>query len=157
MKYQINNRKELKPFRKELRNNCTAAEATLWKSLQRSQLEGRKFRRQHSVGNYILDFYCPAERLCIELDGAGHFTDPGLQYDEDRTAYLGSLNIRVIRFENKLVFENLEEVLEEIRKNFNGCPPLRSGEMKIQSPLRGDEKIQPPPALRTPPETGGEF
>jgi very-short-patch-repair endonuclease len=146
MKYQINNRKELKPFRKELRNNSTPAEATLWKYLQRSQQEGRKFRRQHSVGNYILDFYCPTERLCIELDGAGHFTDAGFEYDEERTAYLSSLNIKVVRFENKLVFENLEGVLQEIRNSF-----------RILSPLRGEKnEIQPPPALRTPPETGGE-
>ena len=63
---QIHNRKNLKQFRKDLRNNLTPAEATLWKAIQRSQLEGRKFRRQHSVGNYILDFYCPKEKLAIE-------------------------------------------------------------------------------------------
>lgn len=148
MKYQINNRKELKPFRKELRNNSTTAEATLWKYLQRSQLDGRKFRRQHSVGNYILDFYCPAERLCVELDGAGHFTDSGFKYDEIRTDYLSSLNIRVVRFENKLVFDNLEDVLQEIKNNFKVHVPLRGENIEMQ--------IQPPPASRTPPEAGGE-
>jgi len=64
---QINNRPELKKFRKNLRNNSTSAEATLWTYLQKSQLDGRKFKRQHSVENYILDFYCPSEKLCVEL------------------------------------------------------------------------------------------
>ncbi|SOE21253.1 Very-short-patch-repair endonuclease [Spirosomataceae bacterium TFI 002] len=115
---QINNRPELKKFRKNLRNYSTSAEAFLWTSLKSSQLDGRKFRRQHSVGNYILDFYCPKERLCIELDGAGHFTTEGIEYDKQRTNYINSLNIKVIRFENKEVFENLENVLAEIMNNF---------------------------------------
>ena len=85
---QINNKPSLKPYRKQLRNNLTSAEATLWKHLQRKQLEGRKFRRQHSVGNYILDFYCPAEKLCVELDGAAHFTESGVESDQKRTIYL---------------------------------------------------------------------
>jgi very-short-patch-repair endonuclease len=125
MKQQINNKSELKPFRKELRKRLTPAEATLWKFLQRSQLEGRKFRRQHSVGNYILDFYCPEERLCVELDGAGHFTDAGAEYDNVRTAYLNSMNIKVVRFENKWVFKSLEAVLAEIKSNFRSATPLR--------------------------------
>ncbi|MDX2305280.1 MAG: endonuclease domain-containing protein [Microscillaceae bacterium] len=120
---QIHNRKELKQFRKDLRNNGTPSEATLWKSLQRSQLKGRKFRRQHSVGNYILDFYCPSERLCIELDGSQHYTEAGLAYDQERTDYLNSLNIRVVRFENKEVFEDLEGVLERICENFTTPSP----------------------------------
>jgi very-short-patch-repair endonuclease len=80
----IHNRKNLKPFRKDLRNNLTSAEATLWKYLKASQL-GKKFRRQHSAGNYILDFYCATERIAIELDGKNHFTEDGMRYDEVRT------------------------------------------------------------------------
>jgi very-short-patch-repair endonuclease len=116
---QIHNRIELKVFRKNLRNNSTSAEATLWLQLKNSQLDGRKFRRQHSVGAYILDFYCPAEKLCIELDGADHYTGNGEAYDEERTKYLNSLNIRVIRFENKEVFQAIEYVLGRIRSCFN--------------------------------------
>jgi len=119
----IHNRKELKQFRKDLRNNGTAAEATLWNYLKKSQLEGRKFRRQHSVGNYILDFYCPAEKLCVELDGIHHYTEEGVAYDAERTTYLNSLNIRVIRFENKLVFDDIEYVLEEIKSQFTTPDP----------------------------------
>ncbi|UII24020.1 endonuclease domain-containing protein [Fulvivirga ligni] len=118
-KEQLYNKPELKEFRKNLRTNGTAAEATLWKVLKNKQLEGRKFRRQYSVGNYILDFYCTSERLCIELDGADHFTVSGYEYDKERTAYLNSHNIRVIRFENKEVFDHLDALLEEIKRNFN--------------------------------------
>lgn len=106
-----------------MRKNLTPAEAALWTMLKGKQLEGRKFRRQHSVGNYILDFYSPSEKLAIELDGADHFTAAGFEYDEERTTYLNSLGIRVIRFENNLVFEASEGVLEEIKSNFKTLPP----------------------------------
>jgi len=123
MNEQIHNRKELGSYRKELRNNLTSAEATLWIELKGKKLEGRKFRRQHSVGSYILDFYCPSEKLCVELDGAHHFTEEGMAYDTERTAYLNSLNIRVIRFKNADVFERMEKVLSEIRSNFTSPNP----------------------------------
>ena len=71
-KKNIHNRKYLLGFRKFLRNNSTTAEATLWKSLKRKQIEGLKFRRQHSIENYIVDFYCPTLKLIIELDGEYH-------------------------------------------------------------------------------------
>lgn len=128
-KEQLYNKQELKEFRKKLRTNGTAAEATLWMVLKNKQLEGRKFRRQYSVGNYILDFYCTSERLCIELDGADHFTARGYEYDKERTTYLNSHNIRVIRFENREVFDHLDAVLEEIKRNFNHIsdPPFEKG------------------------------
>lgn len=118
MKEQINNKKYLTPYRKSLRNNLTPAEAFLWKFLKNSQLDKRKFRRQHSVGNFILDFYCPSEKLAIELDGEFHFSPEGIEYDKVRTEYINSINIKVIRFENKIVFENTEWVLMEIKNNF---------------------------------------
>ena len=113
---KIHNRKDLKSFRKELRHNLTSAEATLWKHLQRSQL-GKKFRRQHNVGNYIIDFYCATQRLAVELDGEAHFTEEGLLYDKQRTKYLNRLNIHVLRFENEKVFTRIDEVLNEIKNN----------------------------------------
>jgi len=118
MAESVNNRPELKDFRKKLRNNSTSAEASLWIRLKNKQLEGRKFRRQFSVDNYILDFYCTSEKLCIELDGAGHFTDAGFEYDEERTAVLNNHGIRVIRFENKEVFDSIESVMETIKNTF---------------------------------------
>ena len=104
----------MKSRRRELRHSLTAAEATLWKNLQRSQLAGKKFRRQHSVGAYVLDFYCPECRLAVELDGQGHFDPVRSERDLLRSQYLASLNIRVVRFENRAVFENLEAVLHQI-------------------------------------------
>ena len=82
--------------------------------LKNKQL-GKKFRRQHSVGPFILDFYCPEVKLAIELDGQHHFTSSGYEYDETRTAWLAQYDIRVIRFENVEVFEATESVLNSIR------------------------------------------
>lgn len=115
---QIHNRKEYEGRRKHHRKRLTAAEAALWNLLKRDQLEGRKFRRQHSVGKFILDFYCASEKLAIELDGAHHFTEEGMEYDERRTRFLNSFEIRVLRFENEEVFQGPEDVLREIKKHF---------------------------------------
>lgn len=114
----IHNRKYLEERRKELRSNLTSAEATLWKSLQKKQLKDRKFRRQHSIENYIVDFYCSSEKLIVELDGAIHFDFAQQNYDQERTLHLEQLGFTVIRFENKAVFEHLDMVLDEIKKNF---------------------------------------
>ena len=70
------------------------------------------------MGNYIVDFYCPCEKLVIELDGVNHFWEEGLRYDISRTKYLYTLGIRVIRFENKWIFEDIEFVLNKIRNQF---------------------------------------
>jgi very-short-patch-repair endonuclease len=115
---KLHNRKELMNRRKELRNNATLAERFLWLHLRHSQFEGRKFRRQHSIGQYVVDFYCPEERLAVELDGLGHFTESGLEYDKKRTEYIEDKQITVIRFENQEVLYNMDGVLEEIRKHF---------------------------------------
>lgn len=115
---QLNNLPELLEWRRQLRHNLTSAEAFLWTKLQGKQVEGRKFRRQHSIGPFIIDFYCPSEKLAVELDGAGHFTEEGMQYDMERTKYLNQYNIKVIRFENQLVFTHSQEVLDEIKKHF---------------------------------------
>jgi very-short-patch-repair endonuclease len=117
-KKQIHNLQRLKERRIELRSSLTPAEAYLWTRLQGSKLAGKKFRRQHSIGQYIVDFYCAEERLAVELDGTPHFTETGIEYDKQRTEYLNSLGIRVIRFENVEVFELTEEILEKIKKCF---------------------------------------
>ena len=114
----LNNSPELKEYRQGLRNNLTPAEVTLWKYLKNKQLEGRKFRRQFSVGNYIVDFYCFEEKLAVELDGKEHYTDIGFQSDLDRTAFLKKQGIKILRFENEDVFNNPEGVLGEISKYF---------------------------------------
>ena len=115
---QINNKPELKNQRKLLRNHSTSAEAILWLLLKDKQLAGRKFRRQHSVGKYIIDFYCPSERLAVELDGEPHFTEGGIKHDEIRTNYINGLDIRIVRFENSEIFDQPETVLADIKKCF---------------------------------------
>jgi very-short-patch-repair endonuclease len=115
---KINNLKSLEQYRKNLRNNSTSAEATLWKLLKSSQ-PGKKFRRQHSVGPFIIDFYCAVEKLAVELDGQHHFTPEGYERDEKRTAYLKKFGIRVIRFENREVFEATDAVLETIKRELH--------------------------------------
>ena len=106
----------LKSRRRELRAQLTQAEATLWRQLQRRQLAGRKFRRQHSVGPYVLDFYCPEAKLAVELDGAAHDHERAFRRDALRTAYLAAAGIRLVRFENRDVVRNLEGVLAAIKQ-----------------------------------------
>lgn len=134
---KIANLPYLKTFRRELRNNLTPAEAALWKMLKGKQLEGRKFRRQHSVGNYILDFYCPSEQIAIELDGQGHFEATQAEYDRERDLFLNHYGIRVLRFENKWVWDNPEGLLDTVRGYF-GKQPL-SPPTADSSPSQGEQ------------------
>ena len=101
-----------------MRRRSTPAEDRLWQALRRSQVEGRKFRRQHSIGPFIVDFYCPAERLAVEVDGPVHRLPRVREKDARRTRYLTTRNIRVIRFENWQVYEQLDLVLQEIAATF---------------------------------------
>ena len=117
MPEKLNNIPDMKPFRRKLRKNMTAAEVALWVMIKNKQINGERFLRQYSVSYYVLDFYCPKYKLAIELDGAGHFTDEGSEYDARRTEYLNSVGIRVIRFENLEVFNYPGQVLEEIKKH----------------------------------------
>jgi very-short-patch-repair endonuclease len=110
-------------FRKKVRNSATSAEAILWRYLQRRQLLGKKFRRQASIGRYIVDFYCPECRVIVELDGAAHFSITLTEYEAERTRYLEGLGLKVIRFENKIVFENIEAVLETIKESLSEVYP----------------------------------
>ena len=108
----------LKEKRTTLRNNLTPAEAALWSALKNKQLKGRKFIRQHSIEKYIADFYCPSENLIVELDGQVHFNDVAAENDAIRENRLKELGFTIVRFENKLVFQYLPEVLEEIASHF---------------------------------------
>jgi very-short-patch-repair endonuclease len=119
----IHNIKYLEERRRRLRTDGTPAEAALWSSIKNKKIAGLKFRRQHSVGNFILDFYCPAIKLCIELDGDHHYTPEGMLSDERRTVYLNSKNITVIRFENRLVFEDLDFIIESILNYYFSTTP----------------------------------
>ncbi len=113
------NRKNLKSLRSYLRKKSTSAEAGLWEMLKSKQLDGRKFRRQYSIGSYIVDFCCPSEKLIIELDGDPHGEYHQINKDEIRDNYLASLGFIVLRFENRFVFHDPEYIKSEIRKVFN--------------------------------------
>jgi very-short-patch-repair endonuclease len=115
---RLHNLPSSKDRRRALRSRLTPAESFLWFHLQSRQLRGRKFRRQHGVGIYILDFYCPAEKLAVELDGASHDHEAAQDRDAHRSEFLARAGIRVLRFENREVRENLEGVLKEIAGSF---------------------------------------
>ena len=108
------NKRHLKAYRKNLRNNLTPAEAALWTLLKNKQVLGLRFRRQFSVNNYILDFFCPKAKLAIELDGEVHNSAEAQERDLKRDDFLGNLDIKVLRVENKLVFENTTQVVSAI-------------------------------------------
>ncbi|UZO82073.1 endonuclease domain-containing protein [Aquimarina sp. ERC-38] len=110
---------ELKKYRKDLRKNLTSSEAFLWTYLQKKKLEGRKFRRQHSIHNFIVDFYCAEEKLVIELDGEYHNTPHQMEKDKKRDKTLNDMGFTVLRFENQMVFNALPSVLKEITDHFN--------------------------------------
>ena len=110
------NRKELGRFRITLRNNLTSAEASLWNLLKSRKVSGQKFRRQHSIRKYIVDFCCPKEMLIIELDGNIHGESHQIVKDEFRDNYLKKLGFTILRFENRLVFQDPEYVINEIKK-----------------------------------------
>ena len=97
---------------KELRREMTPAEAKLWQRLRADRLGGFHFRRQQVIGPYIVDFYCHKTALVVEVDGDIHLRQ--VEYDQQRERDLQALGLRVIRFSNLDVLQNLETVLEEI-------------------------------------------
>lgn len=104
----------LKQRRRELRKDMTHSERMLWERLRGRRFKGLRFLRQYSVGPYILDFYCPSQRLAIELDGADHATRRGISRDEIRDEYLQDQGIRILRFWNIDLDFKIDEVLERI-------------------------------------------
>jgi len=114
---KIFNRYNQKTTRKILRNKLTFYEIVLWSKLKNSQINDKKFRRQHGIGNYIVDFYCPEIKLVIEVDGANHYFDEkSEEYDNKRQKYLENLGLKVIRFKNNEIRDNLDGVLGLIYK-----------------------------------------
>lgn len=101
---------------KQLRKNMTNAEHLLWKHLRGKQLNHLKFRRQHTIGNYIVDFVCIEKKLIIEIDGGQHADNE--RYDLQRTKYLQKKGYHVIRFWNNEVLQNSTAVLEKILQYF---------------------------------------
>jgi very-short-patch-repair endonuclease len=106
--------KQLKALSQNLRKNMTDAENRVWLKLRRKQLKGRPFYRQKIIGKYIVDFYCPKANLVIELDGGQHYSEIGKAKDRARDDVLAKMGIKVLRFSDRDVFENIGGVMEEI-------------------------------------------
>jgi len=118
---------------RESRQPQTPAESKLWARLRNRQLGGFKFRRQHPIGRFIVDFYCAASRLVIEIDGDSHADQ--VEYDAARTAWLNEQGHRVIRFRNRHVYRDIDAVLEAILAE---CQKL--GSPSPPAPLPGRER-----------------
>jgi very-short-patch-repair endonuclease len=103
-------------FARQNRKVMTEAENILWSCLRNRRLGGFKFRRQHPIADFIVDFFCLERQLVVEVDGAYHNEKEQTLYDEGRTYELRELNIRVIRFSNTAVVEHTEVVLNQIKK-----------------------------------------
>jgi very-short-patch-repair endonuclease len=95
----------------------TDAEISLWSKLRRKQLYRLQFYRQKPVGNYIVDFYCPAAKLVIEIDGGQHYTERGQAQDYERDAFLKELGLSVLRFSNLDALGNIDGVVAEILRH----------------------------------------
>jgi len=110
----INNIKELENTRKILRNNQTKPEQVIWNRLKWKQFLWLKFRRQHSIWRYVLDFYCPEKKLAIEIDGENHFEEVQREYDDIRTEFLNSAWIKVVRYRNEDIMKGIDWALQDL-------------------------------------------
>lgn len=108
------NRKQQKPLRQQLRNESSPIERLLWAKLRGGQL-GVKFRRQHGIGPYSVDFYCSVASLVIELDGESHYWEGKQKYDQVRDGFIAQQGLRIVRFSNLDVTHNLDGVLLRIQ------------------------------------------
>jgi very-short-patch-repair endonuclease len=102
---------------KELRRTETEAEKRLWSRLHKNQLLGLHFRRQHPINIFIADFYCPKIKLVIEVDGGIHEIPEHQAYDIGRSEILNDFGIKVVRFTNEQVIDDIENVVKQIEKN----------------------------------------
>lgn len=99
-----------------LRKNGTMAEDQLWQAVRNRKIDGLKFRRQHPFEEFILDFYCPEKNLVLEIDGDYHLTSEQMEYDQNRARFLEQHGLKVLRFTNEEVENELEYVLARIKE-----------------------------------------
>jgi very-short-patch-repair endonuclease len=138
---ELHNRPEFTHLRRELRHNMPPAERHLWPHLRQRRLENCKFRRQHGIDRYIVDFYASELKLAIEIDGPTHDRPEDKQHDAARQAYIESVGTVVLRFSNGQVYNDLEGVLGAIGQTIRR---LRTKEyQRVEphpSPLLGKER-----------------
>ena len=116
----LNYNRHLKNFARRLRDRMTDAEERLWFRVRRKQIGGVQFYRQKPIGAFIVDFYAPAAKLVIEVDGSQHFTANGRISDAIRDAYLCNLGLKVLRFDDRQVLLDTEAVLEVVWRSVVG-------------------------------------
>lgn len=112
--------RSLKKISRDLRGAMTDAERLLWSRIRRKQIKGQQFYRQKIIGRYVADFYCPKAKLVVEIDGGQHFAPLGEEADRARDAFMEGLGLRVLRFSDREVFQNLDGVLERIWETSRG-------------------------------------
>ena len=95
----------------------TEAEKLLWSKIRLKQLKESQFYRQKTIGNYIVDFYCPRARLVVEIDGGQHYTQRGIARDKTRDAFLTKQKLKVLRFSDREVLKNSDGVIQSIFEN----------------------------------------
>jgi len=105
---------KLKERRRRLRKRSTTQENLLWEKLRNRKI-GSKFRRQHSIGGYILDFYCKEKRLLVEIDGGIHMKNEAKENDKVRDKYFRELNFKILRFKNDEIEKDIDRVVEKIK------------------------------------------
>jgi len=126
------NLKPQKSARQNLRNRPTRSENIIWYYLRGSNLGGYKFRRQQGIGQYVVDFYCPLGKLAVEIDGDSHYQPGAVEHDCVKQKFIEKAGIKVVRFTDNDVRENLKHVLSVILRN---CAPPPT------PPQKGGEKI----------------
>ncbi|USA53391.1 endonuclease domain-containing protein [Acinetobacter sp. C32I] len=109
---------QLLEFAKTMRSNATEAEHLMWQLLRAKRFMNLKFRRQHVIAPYIVDFYCHELGLVIELDGSQHGAEDAIEYDAERTKFLEALDLKVVRYWNHEILKNTERVLDDL---WNKC------------------------------------
>jgi very-short-patch-repair endonuclease len=119
---QLYNKKTVEDRRRNLRNQQTEAERIFWNIVRGRKFLNLKFRRQFSVGSYILDFYCPEISLAVEIDGGQHATN--IEYDRARTEFINRLGIKVVRFWNNDITKNASGVYDELARIVATPPDL---------------------------------
>lgn len=120
--HQLHSLPYLKQNRAGLRNEMTEAEEMLWNLLRGKKLDGRKFRRQHSIEDYIVDFYCATEKLVIEVDGSVHDSPEAIANDRLRDETLSNWGFQILRFRNDEVLTDPMVVLNKIKQSFQSSP-----------------------------------
>ena len=159
----IFNDKEQKQFRRDLRKTASRGEVVLWNGLRKNGV-GAKFRRQESIEQFVVDFYCPELGLAVEVDGIHH--EHQIEHDSRRDSILENIGVRTLRFKDSDVISNSEKVLDEIKKIVTEMRETNGSYRRPSTQLHPDEKnrrevgrvgdaTEPPPAPRL--EKAGEF